>query len=29
MPVGLYLAAIDYDPMWGLPQEPAPPLPWL
>jgi tRNA pseudouridine38-40 synthase len=29
MPDGLYLATIDYDPKWGLPQEPAPPLPWL
>ena len=29
MPDGLYLAAIDYDPKWGLPQEPTPPLPWL
>ena len=29
MPDGLYLAKIDYDPKWGLPQEPASPLPWL
>jgi len=29
MPDGLYLATIDYDPKWGLPQEPAHPLPWL
>lgn len=29
MPDGLYLARIDYDPKWGLPQEPASPLPWL
>ena len=29
MPDGLYLAKIDYDPKWGLPQEPAPPLPGL
>ncbi|MFC5461887.1 tRNA pseudouridine(38-40) synthase TruA [Massilia niabensis] len=29
MPDGLYLAKIDYDPRWGLPQEAAPPLPWL
>ena len=29
MPDGLYLAKIDYDPKWGLPQEPAHPLPWL
>jgi tRNA pseudouridine38-40 synthase len=29
MPDGLYLARIDYDPKWGLPQEPAHPLPWL
>jgi tRNA pseudouridine38-40 synthase len=29
MPDGLYLAKIDYDPKWGLPQEPSHPLPWL
>ena len=29
MPDGLYLAKIDYDPKWGLPQEPTHPLPWL
>jgi tRNA pseudouridine38-40 synthase len=29
MPDGLYLARIDYDAKWGLPQEPAAPLPWL
>ena len=29
MPDGLYLAKIDYDPKWGLPQESAPPLPWF
>lgn len=29
MPDGLYLAKIDYDPKWGLPQEAAPPLPWF
>jgi tRNA pseudouridine38-40 synthase len=29
MPDGLYLATIDYDPKWGLPQEAVPPLPWL
>jgi tRNA pseudouridine38-40 synthase len=29
MPDGLYLAKIDYDPKWGLPQEAAAPLPWL
>ena len=29
MPDGLYLAKIDYDPKWGLPQEVAPPLPWF
>ncbi len=29
MPDGLYLAKIDYDPRWGLPQEAASPLPWL
>jgi tRNA pseudouridine38-40 synthase len=28
MPDGLYLATIDYDPRWGLPQEPAA-LPWF
>jgi tRNA pseudouridine38-40 synthase len=26
MPDGLYLARIDYDPKWGLPQEPAAPF---
>jgi tRNA pseudouridine38-40 synthase len=29
MPDGLYLAKIDYDPRWGLPQEASSPLPWL
>ncbi|WP_020654950.1 tRNA pseudouridine(38-40) synthase TruA [Massilia niastensis] len=29
MPDGLYFAKIEYDPKWGLPQESAPPLPWL
>lgn len=29
MPDGLYFAKIEYDPKWGLPQEDAPPLPWL
>lgn len=29
MPDGLYLAKIDYDAKWGLPQEAAPALPWL
>jgi tRNA pseudouridine38-40 synthase len=29
MPDGLYLAKIDYDPKWGLPQEAAQPLPWF
>jgi tRNA pseudouridine38-40 synthase len=29
MPDGLYLATIDYDAKWGLPQEPVSPLPWL
>jgi tRNA pseudouridine38-40 synthase len=29
MPDGLYLAKIEYDPKWGLPQEAASPLPWL
>jgi tRNA pseudouridine38-40 synthase len=29
MPDGLYLAKIEYDPKWGLPQEDALPLPWL
>ncbi|UVW27743.1 tRNA pseudouridine(38-40) synthase TruA [Massilia sp. H6] len=29
MPDGLYLAKIDYDPRWQLPQEAASPLPWL
>ncbi|TCS39619.1 tRNA pseudouridine38-40 synthase [Paucimonas lemoignei] len=28
MPDGLYLAKIDYDPKWGLPQEPIQPF-WL
>lgn len=28
MPDGLYLARIDYDPKWGLPQQPNV-LPWL
>lgn len=28
MPDGLYLAKIDYDPKWRLPQESASPLPW-
>jgi tRNA pseudouridine38-40 synthase len=29
MPDGLYLAKIEYDPKWGLPQEALAPLPWL
>jgi tRNA pseudouridine38-40 synthase len=29
MPDGLYLAKIDYDPKWGLPQEADSPLPWF
>ena len=29
MPDGLYLAKIDYDPKWGLPQEASSPLPWF
>lgn len=29
MPDGLYLAKIDYDPKWGLPQEELPALPWM
>jgi tRNA pseudouridine38-40 synthase len=29
MPDGLYLAKIDYDPKWGLPQEATSPLPWF
>lgn len=29
MPDGLYLAKIEYDPKWGLPQEAASPLPWF
>jgi tRNA pseudouridine38-40 synthase len=29
MPDGLYLAKIDYDPKWGLPQETRNPLPWF
>jgi len=29
MPDGLYLAKIDYDPKWGLPQEAGSPLPWF
>ena len=29
MPDGLYLAKIDYDPKWGLPQETRAPLPWF
>ena len=29
MPDGLYFARIEYDAKWGLPQEDAPPLPWL
>jgi tRNA pseudouridine38-40 synthase len=29
MPDGLYLAKIDYDPKWGLPQEAVSPLPWF
>ena len=29
MPDGLYLAKIDYDPKWCLPQEAASPLPWF
>jgi tRNA pseudouridine38-40 synthase len=27
MPDGLYFAKIEYDPKWGLPQEPLAPLP--
>jgi tRNA pseudouridine38-40 synthase len=29
MPDGLYLAKIDYDPKWGLPQDASSPLPWF
>jgi len=29
MPDGLYLAKIDYDARWGLPQETSPALPWI
>ena len=29
MPDGLYLARIDYDPKWRLPQDPAPLFPWF
>jgi tRNA pseudouridine38-40 synthase len=29
MPDGLYLAKIDYDPKWGLPQEGFAALPWM
>lgn len=29
MPDGLYLAKIDYDPKWGLPQEATSALPWF
>ncbi len=29
MPDGLYLAKIDYDAKWGLPQEPQPILAWI
>ncbi|TFW21841.1 tRNA pseudouridine(38-40) synthase TruA [Massilia arenosa] len=29
MPDGLYLAKIEYDAKWGLPQEPRSPLPWF
>ncbi|CAN7181430.1 tRNA pseudouridine(38-40) synthase TruA [Pseudoduganella sp. LjRoot289] len=29
MPDGLYLADIEYDERWGLPQESARPLPWF
>ena len=29
MPDGLYLAKIDYDPKWGLPQEQGSLLPWF
>jgi tRNA pseudouridine38-40 synthase len=29
MPDGLYLAKIDYDARWGLPQETQPALPWI
>jgi tRNA pseudouridine38-40 synthase len=29
MPDGLYLAKIDYDAKWGLPQEAAAAIPWL
>jgi tRNA pseudouridine38-40 synthase len=28
MPDGLYLARIDYDPKWRLPQEDVIALPW-
>ena len=28
MPDGLYLAKIDYDPKWKLPQEAAASFPW-
>ena len=29
MPDGLYLAKVDYDQKWGLPQETGSPLPWF
>ncbi|MES2259027.1 MAG: tRNA pseudouridine(38-40) synthase TruA [Pseudomonadota bacterium] len=29
MPDGLYLAKIEYDPKWALPQEASSPLPWF
>ena len=29
MPDGLYLAKIDYDPQWGLPQDGSSALPWF
>ncbi|MEG1115858.1 MAG: tRNA pseudouridine(38-40) synthase TruA, partial [Janthinobacterium sp.] len=29
MPDGLYLAQIDYDPKWALPQDSSSALPWF
>ena len=29
MPDGLYLAKVEYDPKWNLPQQPSAILPWL
>ena len=29
VPDGLYLAKIEYDDKWGLPQEKLSPLPWF